>query len=327
MNLPTGNADYRTTCPALTRPDDFHRFWDQTLGELAGVEMACQEIHSNRYSPALTEQWFTFESLGWVPITAYSLFWHDDQVRPLVIYTHGYEGQCEVMLDWARRGLNVVGLDLRGMGRSKSAALTLSPHGYVLSGIESEQTSILRGVVCDFIRATDIALHHMPGKLSRLIFHGHSFGGAISLMAAALTRRPDLLVSGVPTLGWAEGRRQMVKQGSGLEINRYLQQHPQQEQGIMQTLAYFDSMNFADMLDCPSLIGVGAEDLIVPAATVYAITNHIRCPLEIRELPVSHSDHPQEQLWQRFEAEWLQLADGGIPEGFGHTGRQFRRIV
>ena len=326
MIIPIEGASYRSTCPELTRPRDFYSFWDNTLEELGKVDISRRIKQTTRHHNGLAEQWFEFNSLGNIPVTAYSLLWGDNEPRPLIVYTHGYAGQCEVMLDWAAEGMNIIGVDLRGMGRSKTSFPELSPFGYVLTGIESPQQSILRGVVCDFIRTYDIARNILPLNISRTIFHGHSFGGAISLMATAVTGIPDLLVSVVPTLGWTEGRLQLVKRGSGLEVNHYLQQHPQRKNATLEVLSYFDTMNFADMVQCPTLVGVGKHDEVVPAATVYAISNHLQYPVEIREFPVSHSEREEESLWVQFGAEWLQLAVSGTSNTFGQGDNIFRRI-
>ena len=40
-------------------------------------------------------------------------------------------------------------------------------------------------------------------------------------------------------------------------------------------------------------------------------------PLEILEFPVSHSDRPEERLWEQFDHRWLDLARRGVPAGFG----------
>ena len=56
---------------------------------------------------------------------------------------------------------------------------------------------------------------------------------------------------------------------------------------------------------------------MVPAPTVYAIANHLGGPHQIVRLPVSHTRHPEEKLWERFEAYWLRLAVRGVVRGFG----------
>ncbi len=85
----------------------------------------------------------------------------------------------------------------------------------------------------------------------------------------------------------------------------------------MVVLSYFDPMNFAADISCPSFVGLGLEDDVVPAPTVYAIANHLGGPHEVLRLPVSHTERPEEKLWDRFEARWLRLAVEGVPPDFG----------
>ncbi len=136
-------------------------------------------------------------------------------------------------------------------------------------------------------------------------------------MAEALVQVADILSLRVPTFGWAEGRRRLVKAGSGSEINRYLEYHPQRTDRLMRTLSYFDTMNFAGLVTCPTMIGVGLSDDIVPPETVCAIANHLTAPHEVLEYPVSHSDSRDEHLWENFERRWLKIALNGVPAGFG----------
>jgi cephalosporin-C deacetylase len=121
----------------------------------------------------------------------------------------------------------------------------------------------------------------------------------------------------VPSFGWIEGRRFLVEAGSGQEINRYLEAHPERDEEVMVVLSYFDTMNHASAIRCPTLIGLGLKDDVVPAPTVYAIANHLDGPHEVVRLPVSHTDRPEEKLWDRFEARWLRLAVDGVPSNFG----------
>ena len=313
----TDSTPFRQTHPALTRPPEFSDFWNETLQQLARQPSHVQVKHSETRADGLTLHRLSYQSLGGAVIQAYFLSWDAHPQRPLVIHTHGYVGQCDEMWQWAERGLHVFGFDIRGMGRSRAALPDISAHGYILTEIESQAHSILRGDVCDYVRAHEVARDLLVGQPERIIFYGHSFAGALSLMAAAITQIPDLLVSAVPTLGWAEGRRRLGQNGSGQEINQYLASYPEQTAQIMQVLSYFDTMNFADLLTCPVLVGLGQRDSIVPAATVYAIINHFKCRHEIREYPVSHSTEPEEQLWSQFEAEWLGLAINGVPDTFG----------
>jgi len=283
-------------------------FWQDTLRLLNDVPGAIQVNSSQRTDDGLLLKKLIFQSFGNAIIHAYFLTPQSNKTGPLIIYTHGYMGQCEVIWDWAKQGASVLGVDLRGFGESQQAISNLSQHGYIITGIQSEDTSILRGAICDYIRAVDVARELTQEKQSTTIYYGKSFGGALASIAAALTEHADLLVAAVPTLSWAEGRRRLVTQGSGAEINAYIETHRNEEANIMRVLSYFDTMNFAPLIKCKSFIGMGLEDNYVPAETVYAFANHLSCEKQVREFPVSHSNSPQERLWENFEQEWLQVA-------------------
>jgi cephalosporin-C deacetylase len=313
----------RSLKPSPVVPPDFERFWRRTQDELATVPLELNTAPESGAPAGCRLQRIRFRSLGGTPIGGYALLWQDAQSRPLVVHSHGYgdhEG-VTVQRAWASHGLHVVGVDLRGFGRSQAALPRRSRWGYVLTGISAPERSVLRGAVCDYLRTVHVARTLVPAPPARTILYGFSFSGAVALMAEAVGRVADLLVTGVPTLGWAEGRQFFVRSGSGLEISQYLERRPEAAEDLLLVLRYFDPMNFARLIQCPALIGVGLRDDVVPARTVYAIANHMEAPHEVMEFPVSHTTLPEERLWEAFEARWLSLALDGVPPGFGDPGR------
>lgn len=306
--------------PSLTRPGDFDRFWRTALEELATVDAAvARQRASSQLDENLLLEDILFKSLGGASIGAYALSWQDDHPRPTVVHGHGYGSACQPHWQWARAGFNVLGVDIRGYGRSAEAVPRRSRWGYVLTGCETPETSVLRGAVCDFVRAAAVGKRLLAREGGSFVLHGGSFAGTLALMAEALTHAADLLAVAVPSLGWAEGRGFFVQSGSGAEINRYLAERPESSEDLMLVLRYFDAMNFAPMVNCPTLVGIGLSDVVVPAKTVYAIANHLGGPREIMEFPVSHTDSPEELLWRAFDDRWMHLAREGVPANFGHA--------
>ena len=306
--------------PPLTRPPDFESFWEKTRAELELVPPNASRESLGSEDSALEFERLAFDSLGGARVAGYAIRWKDAVPRPLVVHSHGYDGQLDPKWRWARAGVNVFGVQARGYGRSKGALPSASPWGYVLTGIETPEEHVLRGAVCDYLRAVAVGRELMAPLVSRTVLNGASFAGGLAVMAESILQVADLLVVAVPSFGWAEGRRLFVKEGSGREINRYLEAHPEREEDLMVVLSYFDPMNFAVDVRCPALVGLGAEDNVVPAPTVYAIVNHLGGPHEVMELPVSHTERPEEKLWDRFEAYWLRLAVEGVPPDFGVKG-------
>ena len=303
-----------------TPPKDFTGFWRKTLKELDSVPVNLTRSHVNAtVSENQILEDISFDSLWGKRIHGYFLRQKDSEDSPLVIHAHGYGSTCTVQWDWARAGLNVIGIDIRGFGRSAGAVPNVSKWGYVLTGMASPEKSVLRGAVCDYIRATRIGQTLLAPRRRCTVLYGRSFGGGLALMAEGVAQVADFLALGVPTFGWAEGRYFFVKDGSGQEINDYLRTYPDSTEDVMLVLRYFDSIHFAELVRCPTLVGVGLEDEVVPAKTVYAIVSHLRGPVEIMEFPVSHTERPEEKLWDRFEAAWERVAQQGIPDDFGQN--------
>lgn len=310
-----------STCPTLNRPPDFAAFWEGTEAELVQIDpdILCQR--QGMEGDALRLENLIFSSLGGKRISGYMIRWTDELERPLVVHSHGYDGRFEPLWGWARMGVNVIGVQVRGYGNSYHALPARSPWGYVLTGIDSPQEYVLRGAVCDYLRAAEVGESLLKPYTSRTILQGTSFAGGLAVMAEAIVGVADFLSVAVPSLGWAQGRRMLAHAGSGGEINKFLARYPEQEEHLMTILSYFDPMNFAGRVHCPTLIGVGLSDEVVPAPTVYAIADNLAGPREVIELPVSHSTLPEERLWEDFEAYWLRLAVDGVPESFGKTKR------
>ena len=304
----------------LTRPPDFWSFWAETRAELGEVPPDISREPFLTQDPALLFEKLDFDSLGGVRITGYVIQWRDDVERPLVVHGHGYGSGLDFMWHWARRGVNVLGVEVRGYGRSKRALPEQSPYGYILTGIESPEKHVLRGAVCDYARGVAVGSELLGSRTSCTVLQGASFAGGLAVMVEGLFGIADLLVVSVPSLGWVEGRRALASAGSGFEIRRYLEERPELEEDVMNVLSYFDSMNFAPEVHCPTLVGVGLADRVVPAAVVYAIAEHLAGPYEVMTWPASHAGLPEEDFFrERFEAYWLRLAKEGIPVDFGKT--------
>ncbi len=276
------------------RPRDFLEFWSATLRELEAVPFGLARERADAVDSAgLHLEDIAFDSLWGGRIHGYFLHSPNGSDAPLIVHAHGYGSYCTVQWDWARAGLNVVGIDVRGYGRSGAAVPNMSKWGYVLTGAGAPETSILRGAVCDYLRAAQVGRTLLAPDARRTVFYGRSFGGALALMAEAVGQMADFLALGVPSFGWTEGRYFFVKEGSGQEINAYLRAYPDHTDDLMLVLRYFDSTYFAELVRCPALVGIGLEDVVVPAKTVYAIANHLGGPVEIMEFPYSHTDRPE----------------------------------
>lgn len=291
-------------------------FWDATCAELlalpADLLVTPASVDGQRLSRV------SFTSLGGVRVHGYALTHGDRRPRPLVVHSHGYHSQTVPQREWLRAGCNVVGVDIRGFGRSVDAVAHPHPGGWLLTGARDPRTSVLRGAVCDYVRTVELAADIVDRPVSRLVLHGISLAGGLAVMAEAVSPHADLLVVGVPTFGWSEGRRLLVERGSGAEVSTFLDSYPEYDEADVQmVLAHFDAAALAERVRCPTLVGVGRVDRVVPAATVRAIIASLTGPTEVMEFPVSHDAGPLMDAWDAFDERWLALAVDGVPADFG----------
>lgn len=293
-------------------------FWAGTRDALRAVPADVVVTKGESPAPGAELRWVSFASLGGVRIRGYALAHRDGRPRPLVVHAHGYRSQTTPQLAWLHAGCNVVGIDIRGFGRSADAVPRLHPWGWLLTGVRDPNTSVLRGAVCDYVRATELAAGIVDQPVARLVVHGVSLAGGLATMAEAVCPGADLLVLGVPTFGWTEGRRLLVERGSGAEVSSFLDDHPEfPEDDLQLVLAHFDAATLACGVRCATIAGVGRVDRVVPAPTVRAVIANLAGPTEVMEFPVSHDAGPLMRRWDAFDDRWLSLAVDGVPADFG----------
>ena len=318
----TGLESYSPLC---TEPTDFDRFWNATLSAVKEIKAQPSLARQESPAPGLHLDVLKFSSLGHKTISGYLLTHDVPEPRPLIVHTHGYNSQYDIMLNWARAGCHVCGIDVRGFGRS--AGIPLARKGWVLTGIEAPQTSIIRGAVADVWQAIAVARELLGWRISRTTLTGFSFGGGLAIMAAAFDPHANLLVAGQPTFGWHSERLRLSTAGSSAEIRHYLDNNPDLAARALQTLGYFDALHFATRVQKPTVIGAGLDDDVVPSRSVMGIASRLTsAPAELMLLPVSHSDDPRESLWAEFDREWIDMTIKGVPSDFGSEARRIREI-
>lgn len=117
--------------------------------------------------------------------------------------------------------------------------------------------------------------------------YGGSQGGALSIVTAALSPEVDFLVAFYPAMcdmgGFYHGRtggwpKFFQKDADKVEVEPAV---------MLQTLAYYDVVNFARLLRVPGFYSWGYKDNTCPPTSVWAAVNSIRAPKTVRITPAS----------------------------------------
>ena len=156
-------------------------------------------------------------------------------------------------------------------------------NGYLCNGLDDKDNYYMKHVYVACVRALDYlcSLPEWDGK--NVFVQGGSQGGALSLITAALDSRVTACVANHPALadmaGYLDNRA-----GGYPHFNKM---HNMLTPAKVETLAYYDVVNFARRITCPVYMTWGYNDNTCPPTTSYIVWNLITAPKEPLITPVN----------------------------------------
>ncbi len=167
---------------------------------------------------------------------------------------------------------------------------------YWTFGRDNRDASYYNRVVVGALRAVDFicSLPQYNGKA--LGVTGSSQGGALSVITAALDSRVTFLAAVHPAL--CDHEAFFKKRACGWPHYFYYYGAPDEKQ--LETLRYYDTANFARLLNVPGWFSWGYNDEVCPPTSMYAAYNVISSPKELH--PYLETGH---YWYQEQWDEWL----------------------
>ena len=156
-------------------------------------------------------------------------------------------------------------------------------NGYLTNGLDNRDNYYMKHVYVACVRAIDYltSLSDWDGK--NVFVQGGSQGGALSLITAGLDPRVTACVANHPALsdmaGYLDGRA-----GGYPHFNR--QNHMLTPEKV-ETMAYYDVVNFARSITSPVFLTWGYNDNVCPPTTSYIVWNQITAPKESLLTPIN----------------------------------------
>ena len=173
-------------------------------------------------------------------------------------------------------------------------------NGYVENALDDRDNYYMKHVYTGCVRAIDYlcSLQEWDGK--NVFVQGGSQGGALSLITAALDKRVTACVVNHPALsdvaGYLDNRA-----GGWPHMNRDNNMLTPQK---VETLQYYDVVNFARRITCPVYLTWGYNDNVCPPTTSYIVWNLITAPKEALITPINeHWTTPETNYGQML---WLK---------------------
>lgn len=276
--------------PELTRQPDFDAFWTETLKELAAVPLKYELVPYDYPVKGVKVYNVTYTSFNNATINGWLAVPDTPGKHPGMVLFHGYnwafEGNIHDTVNMALRGYVTFQMLVRGQqGTSMDNVIYSggSVTGWMTRGILSPYEYYYRAVYADTVRALEMLASFDGVDAGRIGVMGGSQGGALTLVAAALSDIPKVAVSDYPYLSNFNRAIDITPDGPYGELNEYFRRNsnPEIERKAKLTLSYFDVMNLAPRIKCHTLITMGLVDEITPPSTVFAAYNHLSCSKEI----------------------------------------------
>jgi cephalosporin-C deacetylase len=289
--------------PPLEEPEDFDRFWRDTLAEARRAPLEA------RFEPAdfglQTVETFdvTFRGYGAQEIKGWLLLpARRDGPLPCVVEYIGYGGGRGFPYDWlpwSSAGFAHLVMDTRGQGsawrpgdtpdREEEGGAPQFP-GFMTRGVLDPKTYYYRRLIVDAVRALEAARSHPAVDGQAVAVTGISQGGGIVLAVAGLVPDVRLAMPDVPFLCAFRRATELTDSHPYQEIVRYCKIHRDKVERVFRTLSYFDGLHFAARATAEALFSVGLLDEICPPSTVFAAYNHYRGPKSIRVYPYNNHE-------------------------------------
>ncbi len=285
--------------PSLTRQPDFDAFWAETLAALADVD---PQFEMTRKAEGDTETHELYEvkmrSFGNVRVGG----WYEKPrargTFPALLCLPGYTGSMAPTK--TSDPIAVLSFNIRGHGNSQED-VPGEPGDFWVRGLDDKEGYFYQGAYADCVRAVDFLVSRPEVDENRIAVTGGSQGGGLSFAAAALDKRISLCAPDIPFLcNWEK----YFKASDWPEMEQWIAAEPHRSwESVLRTVSYFDTMNMADRITCPVFLGLGLQDPVCPAATIFAAYNRLAAPKSYRVYP--NAEHWVDPSHQAEKRAWL----------------------
>ena len=208
---------------------------------------------------------------------------------------------------YAEQGFIRLEMEIHGLNPELSPEtfkdLSASFGDYLLKGLDDRDNYYMKKVYLACVRAIDYltSLDEWDGK--NVIVQGGSQGGALALITAGLDSRVTLCVANHPALSDMAGYKAGRADGYPhffTKLNGYRTDTPEK----LQTMAYYDVVNFARQINIPVYLTWGYNDNTCPPTTSYIVYNTLTCPKEALITPIN--EHWVSETTEHTQLDWIK---------------------
>lgn len=304
--------------PYTQEPQDFRSFWQKNVEELKQVPMSYTKELYKDYCTDKIDCYLVKLQIDKMGHSMYGFLFYPKNARPgkhpVVLCPPG--AGIKTIKDpmrnkyYAENGFVLFEVEIHGLDPRISSetfgeisrAFNDRNGGYLANGLENKDIYYMKHVYVGLVRCIDFltSLPEWDGK--NVAVQGGSQGGALAIIAAGLDSRVTQCVANHPALSDMAGYA--AKGGTGGYPHFCRQPQILSNKDCLNTLAYFDVVNFARYVKAPTYLTWGYNDVTCPPTTSYAVWNTLKCTKESLLTPIN--EHWTTTETNRGQMEWIK---------------------
>lgn len=304
--------------PYTQEPQDFRSFWQKNVEELKQVPMSYTKELYKDYCTDKIDCYLVKLQIDKMGHSMYGFLFYPKNAQPgkhpVVLCPPGagiktikdpMRNKYYAENGFVRFEVEIHGLDPRISSETFgeiSRAFNDCNGGYLANGLENKDIYYMKHVYVGLVRCIDFltSLPEWDGK--NVAVQGGSQGGALAIIAAGLDSRVTQCVANHPALSDMAGYA--AKGGTGGYPHFCRQPQILSNKDCLNTLAYFDVVNFARYVKAPTYLTWGYNDVTCPPTTSYAVWNTLKCTKESLLTPIN--EHWTTTETNRGQMEWIK---------------------
>lgn len=304
--------------PYTQEPQDFRSFWQKNVEELKQVPMSYTKELYKDYCTDKIDCYLVKLQIDNMGHSMYGFLFYPKNAQPgkhpVVLCPPGagiktikdpMRNKYYAENGFVRFEVEIHGLDPRISSETFgeiSRAFNDRNGGYLANGLENKDIYYMKHVYVGLVRCIDFLtlLPEWDGK--NVAVQGGSQGGALAIIAAGLDSRVTQCVANHPALSDMAGYA--AKGGTGGYPHFCRQPQILSNKDCLNTLAYFDVVNFARYVKAPTYLTWGYNDVTCPPTTSYAVWNTLKCTKESLLTPIN--EHWTTTETNRGQMEWIK---------------------
>jgi len=272
------------------RPEDFDRFWDESLAQMRALESAPEFVPDKFQTPFAECLHLFFRGMEGARVHAkYVRPKNVKAPHPAILIFHGYSGDSgdwTGLLAYAALGFSVAALDCRGqagLSEDKGGVPGWTLRGHIIRGLDATPEKLLfRQIYLDTAQLAKIVMDLPEVDETRVGATGGSQGGGLTLACVALEPRIKLAAPVFPFLCDYERVWEMdLAKDAYAELLEYFRKFDprhERQQEIFTKLGYIDVQHLCPRIKAEVMLSVGLMDTICPPSTQFAAYNKIPSP-------------------------------------------------